>query len=202
MKLSNFCCSRCQRWTCRSRDSKRLEAARTIIRLISPLILPAIVRRLCSLPESLNRLRFHPCRALPGNRRLPGQRPTTATPVCLRITAGLYWFSLSFLSPFRPLLKSTFCLFKGFLISCPRFAASGSTPNVQQHHSLPQTCKQTRQRQQRYRNMTLGSDYSRIQARIPELKQLFQSRHYIQCATLCERYLTQFHEVRFQRVLP
>ncbi|KAF2118396.1 hypothetical protein BDV96DRAFT_597226 [Lophiotrema nucula] len=43
--------------------------------------------------------------------------------------------------------------------------------------------------------MVSESTYIQMKARTPEVKQLFRSRHYVQCATLCERYLTQSYEV-------
>jgi hypothetical protein len=44
--------------------------------------------------------------------------------------------------------------------------------------------------------MDSESKYKEMRDRIPGIKQLFQTRHYIQCATACERLLAQPNEVR------
>lgn len=45
--------------------------------------------------------------------------------------------------------------------------------------------------------MVPESQYFRMKAVIPEVKQLFQSRRYIQCANVCERFLSRhYDEVR------
>ncbi|KAJ4288165.1 hypothetical protein N0V90_012182 [Kalmusia sp. IMI 367209] len=42
--------------------------------------------------------------------------------------------------------------------------------------------------------MVPESDYHHMKAKIPEIKQLFQSRRYIQCASVCERYLIRGYD--------